>query len=203
MNKQREKILQLNFKKIVISYIVVVIVAAIIGGVVLVTQFGGRIQEIKQDRSTFMEEYEGTRGNDDSRWGEKEHIREFEFDEDLNLTNPDKMIIGCTLVAFGLLLAVYWILVALWIIQRALKDNNNAMIWGLLALGLNIGAIIIYFIYMQLGTRCPQCGKAIKESSQYCSHCGKSLFRKCVECNAVVGTEDAFCSHCGIKQAEE
>ncbi|MBM3854062.1 MAG: hypothetical protein FJ399_13065 [Verrucomicrobia bacterium] len=48
------------------------------------------------------------------------------------------------------------------------------------------------------GTRCPSCGKATRETSRHCPHCGADLTEACPECNGRNRAGALYCEECGL-----
>jgi len=108
-----------------------------------------------------------------------------------------KITIGSIAGAAGIMGIIYWILVVESMIKQTLKDGANTVLFGILTLFFNVGAVIGYFIYRSFKLRCPVCGKIAAADNQYCAYCGTKLEQKCGNCGERVLVTDKFCKNCG------
>ena len=99
----------------------------------------------------------------------------------------------------GLMLAMYWIGLALWVYQDARRKKANASLWGLLALITNLAGLFVYLIYKQNNLICFKCGALQSKFSSFCSNCGTEINKSCPHCQAMISKRDIYCSRCGVK----
>ena len=95
---------------------------------------------------------------------------------------------------------IYWVLLALYIYQNALKSKLNPYLWGGITLITNIAGVIIYIIYKQNQKTCFKCGASQDKSHIYCTYCGTKLNETCSKCGSVINSNDKYCAKCGEKQ---
>jgi hypothetical protein len=69
-----------------------------------------------------------------------------------------EIMLKITFSLLGLIFALYWIGLALWIYKDANKKNTNASLWGLLVLVTNIVGVIVYLMFKQNSILCNTCG---------------------------------------------
>ena len=96
-----------------------------------------------------------------------------------------------------LLFMAYWVLLALWAYQNALKARLSALLWGIVVLLTNLAGVIVYQIYKHANATCPECGASQSKLHIYCTSCGTKLGEKCPACGAQIGRNDMFCPNCG------
>lgn len=106
-------------------------------------------------------------------------------------------LIEITGTLLGLILAIYWIGLALWVYRDANRRNVNASIWGLLILITNLVGLIVYMIYKQNNQTCYKCESLQGKSNIFCSNCGTKINESCGTCGAIVNRWDHYCSRCG------
>ncbi|KJR48855.1 hypothetical protein UF75_0742 [Desulfosporosinus sp. I2] len=99
----------------------------------------------------------------------------------------------------GLIMAIYWIGLALWVYKNAGRRKLNASLWGLLILITNLVGFIVYLIYKQNNRTCYKCGALQSRFNAFCSHCGTEIKESCDHCKAMISKEDNYCSRCGSK----
>jgi len=64
-----------------------------------------------------------------------------------------------------------YLLVGITLLLVVLRVLTGWWLWGLLCLLPLIGALLISLIWL----RCPVCGRHLRHSRRYCSHCGANL----------------------------
>ncbi|MEN6461122.1 MAG: zinc ribbon domain-containing protein [Syntrophomonas sp.] len=99
----------------------------------------------------------------------------------------------------GLIMALYWIGLALWVYKDAGRKKLNASLWGLLILITNLAGFIVYLIYKQNNLICYKCGAWQSKFNVFCSNCGTRINESCHNCKATISTGDNYCSRCGSK----
>ena len=98
-----------------------------------------------------------------------------------------------------LLFMIYWIIIALWVYQNALKSRLYAPVWGIAVLFTNIVGVLIYIIYKSVNGVCAFCGTVQSKTNLFCSHCGRRIGISCDECGRMLCAGDNFCPKCGNK----
>lgn len=106
--------------------------------------------------------------------------------------------IAVSMIVFFFML--YWVIIALYVYQNALKSKLNPYLWGGITLHTNIVGLIIYFIYKQNNKVCSKCGAVQSRNNIYCICCGTKLNETCIECGAVIDKKATYCGKCGKKQ---
>ncbi len=106
------------------------------------------------------------------------------------------LIVTATIAAFSL--AFYWVIVALFVYQNALKCRLNVALWGIVTLCTNLIGVLVYTIYKQNNITCNTCGASQSKSHLYCNYCGAKIAENCPQCNSLVGKKDLFCTKCGF-----
>lgn len=102
-----------------------------------------------------------------------------------------------------LLFMLYWIIIALWVYQNALKSRLYAPVWGIVTLFTNIGGVLIYVIYKNINSVCAFCGTVQSKTNLFCIHCGKKIGISCTECGHTLRIRDNYCPKCGHKTNPE
>lgn len=111
------------------------------------------------------------------------------------------LVVGLVLLAIA---AGYWLLVAGWLYQQAVRSNMNGVLWLLLGLVGNLAAVVLFFLYRHLlFVNCDDCGGWSPKHAGYCRHCGAALGRHCPVCGEAMGRNDHYCSHCGAVTTRE
>ena len=67
---------------------------------------------------------------------------------------------------------------ASWIFHDASKRGENKWLWGFFGMIQLPSSLIIYLLITRVVNKqkqCPHCLNSIKENSNYCSYCGKSV----------------------------
>lgn len=106
-------------------------------------------------------------------------------------------LLVCGLIVLALA-AGYWLLVALWLYQRATQAELGGMFWFLLGLAGNLAAVAAFLAVRSIfRVRCTVCDGWSPKSDDYCHHCGASLVSVCPSCGAALKAGAHFCGHCG------
>lgn len=105
------------------------------------------------------------------------------------------LVIGLALMALA---AGYWLLVALWLHQLAVRSDMNGTLWFLLGLVGNLAAVAVFFVSRSLlRVECDACGGWSPKDAAYCRHCGNVIGYNCPACGQPMNRNDQFCRHCG------
>ena len=113
---------------------------------------------------------------------------------------------GIALVSVGfgwlILIAAYWLLVAVWLYQAADRARMKRSLWFLAGM-IGNGAAVAAFLLLRgfLRTMCPKCGTWQKKA-EFCTCCGAALMRECPNCHALASHADKFCASCGKELGE-
>lgn len=94
---------------------------------------------------------------------------------------------------------LYWIIVALWMYQDAMKCMLPKAYWGLIGLFTNIVGLIVYKVYKIFGSICPNCGKYHTSANVFCTSCGTKIGQTCGKCGFRIHSGDKYCGKCGSK----
>ena len=96
-----------------------------------------------------------------------------------------------------LLFMAYWVLLALWAYQNALKAKLSAPLWGIVVLLTNLAGVLVLVLYKRANASCPTCGASQSRDHLYCTSCGTKLGDTCPSCGAQIGKNDDYCPNCG------
>ena len=122
------------------------------------------------------------------------------FINEIHPVQNGEMYIKVALAIMMFFFMIYWVLLALYIYQNALKSKLNPYLWGGITLITNIAGVIIYIIYKQNQKTCFKCGASQDKSHIYCTYCGTKLNETCHTCGSVLNKNDKYCAKCGEKQ---
>ncbi len=125
------------------------------------------------------------------------------FINEIHPVENGKTYIKVALAVMMFFFMIYWVLLALYIYQNALKSKLNPYLWGGITLITNIAGVIIYIIYKQNQKTCFKCGASQDKSHIYCTYCGAKLNETCKKCGSVVNNNDKYCAKCGEKHKKE
>lgn len=206
MKKLTSKIMNANFKKLWIRWLVICLCAALVGGGISAALLQPQIREVvnalesEEQREIQGEpQSEAADTNRETMKGEKKWKDEKHW-EHLSISEPTaaaKAAVGITAAAALVLLAAYWLLTAAWVYRLAAEADMNALIWCLLALAGNLAAAVLFFALRSvLRTPCPDCGHYQKKAA-FCRRCGAAMERCCPSCGGKTAPEDLFCPVCG------
>ncbi|MDO4198062.1 MAG: zinc ribbon domain-containing protein [Erysipelotrichaceae bacterium] len=231
INKKIEKIMTLDypavFKKLIISGIIVGLICAVVTGISLSPQITEVINykkeaetaEKAQDTTTTQtttqntttvnaqddeaNEY-GEKGGDGERDGHgKEHGKDhFGFEGVISQPSMfSKIMMGVTGLLAMAFFAAYWLLVVAFLYKSAAVSNMSTILWPLLGLFMNLGAVVLFFLVRKFFFKqCKVCGK-YQRSGKYCVYCGASMVNACPKCGTECETE--YCPNCGTKMNHE
>lgn len=190
MVKIHEKVMRADFAKSLKRLIIFAICVMLLGGgasvALLVPQIGQAATAIRQ-REQDGEEYRG----------DGEH----DFLDNMTITPPVAgalITLGVTALCGSLSLFLFWILVAAWLYQAAVRSGMNGLVWLTVGLACNVfGAIVFVLVRSFVRIKCPSCGAFQPIKTQYCSKCGASMYEKCADCGEGCAVGDTFCRACG------
>lgn len=101
--------------------------------------------------------------------------------------------------AAALLVALYWVLLALWAYRSAMRAKLYPLFWGLIVLATNLVGVAVYLLYKRGNAVCGSCGASQSRSHLYCVNCGAMIGGTCKTCGGRISRKDRFCPGCGAK----
>ena len=122
------------------------------------------------------------------------------FINEIHPVENGKTYIKIALAVMMFFFMIYWVLLALYIYQNALKSKLNPYLWGGITLITNIAGVVIYIIYKQNQKTCFKCGALQDKNHIHCTYCGTKLNETCHTCGSVLNRNDKYCAKCGEKQ---
>lgn len=132
---------------------------------------------------------------------------EHDFFENMIVTTPTTeafIAVGITIFSGFVFLLLFWILIAAWLYQAAVRSGMNGLLW--LAAGLigNVCAAVAFLLIRSfIRIKCPSCGAALPKKNEHCPRCGKAIREKCENCGEICAAGDQFCRACGKKLHED
>lgn len=201
MSKIHEKVMKADFAKSLKRLIIFAVCVMLLGGgtsaVVLATQIGGAASAIRQ-REQDVEEY---RGHGDREGKEGDGWDEHDFLDNMTITGPvvgALITLGLTALLESLFLLLFWLLIAAWLYQAAVRSGMNGLLWLAVGLAGNVfGAAAFLLARSFTRIKCPSCGACLPVKAQYCPKCGVALYEKCADCGEACAVDDTFCRACG------
>lgn len=210
MSKIHEKIMKVQFakslKKLIILAVCVMLLGGGISAVMLRQQIGEVVSNAKQweqKKENDGENYEGDRRQE----GEGRHRGEDDFFENMVVTKPTTaavITVGLTAFCGFLFLALFWLLIAAWLYQAAVRSGMNGLLW--LAAGMigNIYAAAMFLLIRSfIRIKCPACGVFLSAKVQHCPKCGAVIHETCADCGENCAPGDQFCHTCGKRLHED
>lgn len=207
MEKLREKMMAVNFGKLLKRWIIAALCVALLGGGVSTALLAPQIREtisavqtVHQQKDQWEHDFPG-----DGHDRKEEHRDRFEVEDVLrtSVTRPSAaavIFLGVTALLCGLLALAFWLLVAAWLYQAAVLSSMSGPLWAVLGLCGNVFAAALFTIVRSfLRKKCSACGSWQDRQRTYCAACGSAMNRKCPDCGADCPTDSQFCSACGVK----
>lgn len=221
MEKWKQRVIHMNFKKAVIVFLIACLVLAISVPAVLYGNFKSRIASWEQVREemisreeedSFRENERDFREDDESGSGDRERERDSKEREEKDLEEIHRyfrfswgdfaLLAGCAAIE-AVLGIWYWILVIIWAYRKAYRMGINGSLAVLAALFFNLAAVAVLYLYGMLKGTCANCGRVRSGNGKFCSRCGSPLKKECTKCGQEVDASSAYCSNCGRKLNEE
>lgn len=210
MSKIHEKVMKADFVKSLKRLIIFAVCVMLLGGgtsaVVLATQIGGAASAIRQ-REQDVEEYRGDGQTVEEYHGDEEQAGkeyrgdEHDFLDNMTITGPvvgALITLGLTALLESLSLLMFWLLIAAWLYQAAVRSGMNGLLWLAVGLAGNVfGAAAFLLARSFTRIKCPSCGAFLPVKAQYCPKCGAALYEKCADCGEACAVDDTFCRACG------
>lgn len=199
---QKKETKQMNPKKALCSMLLCFIILCMIAGVGTIVKFGDRIQTIGQqveqmhrtegednrkegheenrDRKEIQQENKeqqvtGEAGNSDITDNTGEKDSETDWKNLLQLTGSDYIYLACIVLAFWVLLCIYWLYVTVYVATKAGEVGANVWLFGALTLVTNLFGAACLWAYIRLHRICPGCGARVSVKDQYCTGCGRKM----------------------------
>jgi|GEM_PF-3447336 len=108
-------------------------------------------------------------------------------------------LLEITGTSLGIIAALYWVGLALWVYKDAMKKKVNPSLWGIIVLLTNLVGLIVYIMLKQSSRICYECGTMQSKENIFCTECGVELNNQCKECDNIIVKSDNYCSRCGTK----
>ena len=162
---QKKETKQMNPKKALCSMLLCFIILCMIAGVGTIVKFGDRIQTIGQQ----VEQMHRTEGEDNRKEGHNitdttgEKDCETDWKNLLQLTGSDYIYLVCIVLAFWVLLCIYWLYVTVYVATKAGEVGANMWLFGVLTLVTNLFGAVCLWAYIRLHQICPGCGRKMHE----------------------------------------
>ncbi len=192
MNTFPEKIRTANYARLFKWWLILGICVGLLGGGLSALLLRPQIQEAIVAEQTRESAPEADRT-------EGEHHGEHRW-EALAVSEPStgaKAALGLTGAAAALFAGCYWLFFAGWLFQQAERAHMHGLLWGLLALGGNVFAAVLFFLVRSFSRRrCAGCG-AWQRKGSFCRDCGRKLILVCPACGGKCAVTDRYCSGCG------
>lgn len=215
--KWKRRAIKMNFKKVVIIFIITGLAATIGSSAVLYINFRGRISEWKQlsetdngdeeEEGSFDEVHRSGSGNreHDGNLKEREERDERAWEDiskSLRLSAGDLVLIAvCGIIGIAMVVW-YWVLVMIAVYRKSYRMGVNTAFWVLAALLLNLVVLAALSLYAMLKGTCTNCGRLKNGSGKFCDRCGIVLKKECPQCRQIAGVSAVFCCNCGKKLGE-
>lgn len=108
--------------------------------------------------------------------------------------------LGFSATALAAIAAIYWLTVAAWVYQAAVRAQMHGGLWLVLALLGNVLAAVLFVIARSfLRQQCPHCNAWFSKKYEYCTECGSVLYQSCDNCHAICSEDETYCHGCGHK----
>ncbi len=196
MDTFTEKIRAANYARIFKWWLILGICVGLLGGGLSALLLRPQIQEAIAAEQT-------REGTPETARIEGEHHGEHR-QEALAISEPSaaaKVSLGFTAAAAVLFAGCYWLFFAGWLFQQAERSHMHGLLWGLLALGGNVFAAVLFFLVRSFSRRrCAGCG-AWQRRGSFCRSCGRKLILVCPGCGGKCTAGDHYCSSCGAALA--
>lgn len=219
MSKIHQKIMEIQFPRIMKRLIILAVLAALLGGglsaFMLRTQISEAVSEARSweqqaERSyPARESWSGARDFEDGQQAYAQGIHHYEeydrqerdFLEGAHITKPGlpaKITVSAAAIVLTLLAAAYWLLVAAWLYQAAVRSKMNGLLWFLAGLCGNILAALLFLLLRSSRRqKCPACGRWQLGKRWFCADCGAEMSKNCPGCGMLCSAGDTYCSRCG------
>lgn len=218
MQKLQGKIMSVSFGKLFKRWIIAVLCVVLLGGGVSTALLMPQIREtvtavqtVRQQKGQWEHDAPGDgydREEDGEYDREEEHKDRFEVEDILrtSVSRPSAAAIlsmGVTALLCGLLALGFWLLVAAWLYQAAVRSGMSGPLWGLLGLCGNVFAAALFAVVRSfLKKRYLACGNWQDKTAVYCTVCGSAMRQNCPDCGAECPTDARFCPACGKKRKD-
>lgn len=208
MSKIHEKIMRTDFARSIKKLIILTVCVCLLGGGLSAVMLAPQIREIisnvrewKQDRESRQENDEWEGGFEHRQGQESRYHEEDDFLENVIITKPTTaaiITVGITGLLGSLCIFFFWLLIAAWLYQAAVRSGMNGPLW--LAAGM-FGSVFTAIAFLLIRSfvrkKCPSCGAFVPAKVQYCSNCGAAIYETCEACKETCACNDNFCHACG------
>lgn len=206
MNKLGAKIMNARFGKLLKLWIAAALCVALLGGgisaVLLrpqISEAATAVQTLFERRDKWEQELHDTHEEDDRL--ERRHENRFEIEEFPIISRPSNAAlfsVGITGLLTGLLGIAFWLGMAAWLYQAAVRSGMKGLLWGLLGLlGSIFTAVVFLIVRSFIREKCPACGRWQEKDNLFCHNCGEKMQNVCPSCGARSGIGAAYCPSCG------
>jgi hypothetical protein len=201
LEKWKQRIIQMNFKKAVLVFVVVGAILVLGFSTALYGNFRGRMEQW-ESAAKASRTYQEEKGDEHGDRNEIDKESEIDFEqvwEAMHLSTGDiALIAACGIIGIGLAVW-YWLLCMVWAYRKSNRMGLNCTVWVLATFFFNLAAIAILYAYALWKGTCTECGRIRTGSSRYCDRCGKSFVKECPDCGQAVDKMANYCSNCGKK----
>lgn len=197
ISRLKEKVTTMNPRKGFCNLILCAVIFFVIAGTGVMVRFGNRIPEMKKQIELTEESERKTKQEHTAEDGGNEHETEWKMSD--VLTTGDYVFLGCIAGVFWIILSVYWLYTAAYVISRAWEVGANARVFGLLTFVTNIFGVACLWLYIKLHSICPGCGRIQPKKANNCAVCGAAIYVKCPDCESRISVRDEYCNGCGRK----
>lgn len=201
LEKWKQRIIQMNFKKAVLVFVVVGAILVLGFSTALYGNFRGRMEQW-ESAAKASRTYQEEKGDEHGDRNESYKESEIDFEqvwEAMHLSTGDiALIAACGIIGIGLAVW-YWLLCMVWAYRKSNRMGLNCTVWVLATFFFNLAAIAILYAYALWKGTCTECGRIRTGSSKYCDRCGKSFVKECPDCGQAVDRMANYCSNCGKK----
>ena len=215
MSRIEEKIMNMNFKKFFIRFILIAAAAVLLGGAALwaglqdqISETEGYYRELENDdNGEGQESRQNQQGaartenrGEHRDYGDDNH----DWEGFINLSDEGEAAVGAYMGLCLLVFGIYWLSVAAYLYQKAAKCRMNELFWLFVGLGFNLAGVAAFFITRRFTRqRCRECGLWQIRERRFCADCGAEMNIGCPECGNLCSHEDKYCSSCGNSLTSE
>lgn len=115
------------------------------------------------------------------------------------LTTSQKAALIIIAAFWVAVILLYWFSVTSMLAERAELIKFNRHIWFWLAFFTNIIAVILFSVIKKIFVKkCSKCGN-YQTGGAYCTSCGNALETRCSQCGKILKNGTEYCPQCGKK----
>ena len=191
MKRWKDRILQVQFgrlvKRLAILSVCVVLAGGALSAVLLQPQIAQIVSAAQQ--SERMDGFHDEHVPDWEGWDDVRGVTE--------PTRPVKAVLLAVGAAWCALAALWWLLIPAWLCQAANRARMNPLLWPLLGLFWSLWGLLLSLVARSLLRQwCSSCGTWQRKAS-FCRTCGAGFHVTCPSCGTDCAPDDAYCGHCG------